>query len=166
MLKRVTLVVIALAGIVPGIGLALSGVWPLALACAAMGGLWLYGYRHGWDGLASLLLVGFIIPAAIGVGLSGGAVWAPLAVVLALAAWDLHRFTGRMVNAGAYSDETRVLERRHLVRLLAVSGLGLVLSWTAVAIRLKLGMAVALALGFLAILGLSQLVQALARESD
>ncbi len=71
MLKRVTLISIALAGIVPGIGLALSGIWPLALGCAAMGCLWLYGYHRGWEGLASLLLVGFIIPAAIGVGLSG-----------------------------------------------------------------------------------------------
>ena len=112
----------------------------------------------------------------MGVALRGGAIWAPLCLVAALAAWDLDRFAGRLSSVGARpaaiegvggaDDETHDLERRHLWRLAVVSGLGLVLSWAGQAIHFKLDLTVMLVLGFVAILGLSRAVRALVRESD
>ena len=132
MLKPITLAIILLAGLIPAAGLLAGGAWPLAAACAGLGGLWLVGCLRGWDGLASWLLAGFVVLAALGIGARGGSLWAPPAVVMALAAWDLQRFMGR---AGALSagDAGRDLTARHLRRLLAVSGLGLALSWIAAA---------------------------------
>lgn len=171
MLKPITLAIILLAGLIPAAGLLAGGAWPLAAACAGLGGLWLVGCLRGWDGLASWLLAGFVVLAALGIGARGGSLWAPPAVVLALAAWDLQRFMGR---AGALSagDAGRDLTARHLRRLLAVSGLGLALSWIAAAAGaaagadFKLSLGAALALGFLAMLGVSLVIRALARESD
>jgi hypothetical protein len=166
MLTRITFIVIILVALIPAAGFALfSGAWPLALPCVALGALWLIGFARRWEALGSLMLFAFIIAAGVGVSLSPSVIWAPPTVVLALAAWDLERFGARLRLADA-SSETRELERRHLWRLLAVSGLSLALAWAALGFRLKLGMAVALALGFLAILGLSQVIRALARESD
>ncbi len=165
MLKRLTITTIILSGLIPAVGLAASGAWPLALACGGMSGLWLAGYCKSWDALASWLLAGFVVLAALGVGAAGGRTWAPPAVVLALAAWDLHHFTSRARALGA-EDRGPNLARRRLWRLMAVSGLGLALSWAAAGARLTLSFGAALALGFLAILGLSRGIRALIRETD
>ena len=165
MLTRITYIVIFLTALIPAAGFALTGAWPLALPCVALGALWLIGFARRLEGLGSFMLVAFIIAAGVGVNLSQSAIWAPPTVVLALAAWDLERFGARLRLADE-SRETRELERRHLWRLLAVSGLSLALAWAAMGSRLKLDMAVALGLGFLAILGLSQVIRSLARESD
>jgi hypothetical protein len=165
MLTRITFILIFLTALIPAAGFVLSGAWPLALPCLALGALWLIGFARRWVGLGSLMLLAFIIAAGVGVSLSQSAIWAPPTVVLALAAWDLERFGARLRLADT-SQETRELERRHLRRLFAVSGLSLALAWAAMGSRLKLDMAVALALGLLAILGLSQVIRSLARESD
>jgi hypothetical protein len=165
MLTRITYIVIFLTALISTAGFVLAGAWPLALPCVALGVLWLIGFARRLEGLGSFMLVAFIVAAGVGVNLSQSAIWVPPVVILALAAWDLERFGARLRLADT-SPETRELERRHLWRLLAVSGLSLALAWAAMGSRLKLGMAVALGLGFLAILGLSQVIRALARESD
>jgi hypothetical protein len=165
MLRRITIVLIILVAVLPAAGLAASGAWPIALPCLAFGALWLLGFARRWDGLGSFMLFAFVVAAAVGVTLNERAIWAAPTVILALAAWDLERFGARLRLADS-TAETRDLERRHLWRLLAVSGLSLLLAWAALGVRLKLGMAVALALGMLAILGLAQVIRSLARESD
>jgi hypothetical protein len=176
MIARVILFCILLAAAAALVGFVLAGAWQLGLLAAGLGGLWITARRQGWSGAASPLLLGFIVLAALGVALPGGAIWAPLCLVAALAAWDLDRFAGRLNSVGAHpaategaegaDDETRHLERRHLWRLAVVSGLGLVLSWAGQAIHFKLDLTVMLILGFVAILGLSRAVRSLARESD
>lgn len=176
MIARVILFCILLAAAAALIGFVLAGAWQLGLLAAGLGGLWIAARRKGWGGAASPLLLGFIVLAAMGVALRGGAIWAPLCLVAALAAWDLDRFAGRLSSVGARpaavegvggaDDETRDLERRHLWRLGVVSGLGLVLSWAGQAIHFKLDLTVMLVLGFVAILGLSRAVRSLVRESD
>jgi hypothetical protein len=176
MIARVILFCILLAAAVAVIGFVLAGAWQLGLPAAGLGGLWIAARRKGWGGAASPLLLGFITLAALGVTLPGGAVWAPLCLVAALAAWDLDRFAGRLRAVGprpavvesgeAAPDETHDLVRRHLLRLGVVSALGLTLSWVGQAIHFKLDLTVMLLLGFVAILGLSRVVRSLVRESD
>jgi hypothetical protein len=176
MIARVTVFCILLAAAAALIGFALAGAWQLGVLAAGLGGLWIVARRKGWGGTASPLLLGFLVLAALGVTLPGGAIWAPLCLVAGLAAWDLDRFAGRLrgvgprpaaaEGGGAAPDETHDLTRRHLWRLGVVSGLGLVLSWAGQAIHFKLELTVMLLLGFVAILGLSRAVQSLVRESD
>lgn len=164
MLTRLTLALIIAVSLTTAVGFVIvPDAWPLTLVGLALGGLWVLAHRRQVEGLASFLLVCFIALAGVGIGFAYGPIWAPPVVVLALAAWDLGRFTARLQGP---ADETRELEHRHLRRLLVVSGLGLGLAWLALSMRLQLGFAVALGLGFLAVLGLSQVIRALARESD
>lgn len=163
--KRITLASIILTGLIPAIGFMLNGAWPLAALSAGVGGLWLIDWLRGWDKLASWLLAGFVVLAALGVGMSGGGLWAPPLVVMALVAWDLQRFMGRASSLSP-SDDGHKLEQQHLGRLSAVSGLGLASGWIAASAHLKLSLGTALALGFLALLGISQIIRTLVQESD
>ncbi len=178
MLSRAIIGSVLLAGAAATAGYAAVGGWQIGVIGAGLAGLWLVARRRGWHGLPSLLFLGFILLAALGVTLPGGALWAPLCLAAALAAWDLDRFAGRLaavtpgsgsVRAGnnATADaETADLERRHLLRLAVVVGLGLGLAWAGQAIHLKLSLTVMLVLGLVAIVALSRVVRLLARESD
>jgi len=179
MIARVTTFCILLAAAAAVIGFVLAGAWQIGVLAAGLGGLWLVALRRRWGAATSLLLLGFILLAAFGVSLPGGALWAPLCLVAALAAWDLDRFAGRLRGVGARAvstegaeaapdetDETDDLTRRHLLRLGVVSALGLILSWAGQAIHFKLNLTVMLVLGFVAILGLSRVVRSLVRERD
>jgi hypothetical protein len=191
MLRRITYAAIFVASASLAASFGWTGVWPLALAALIAGAFWAYAFRRHWEGAASLMLVVFVVIAAVDVNLSGGRLLAPVAVVAALAAWDLHRFVARLRSGfdedaadeeSAAEDveiliettaddllleqERRALERSHLRRLLVVSAVGLALAWLAEAARFRLALPIALALGLLAILGLSQVVRSLMRESD
>jgi hypothetical protein len=191
MLRRITYAAIFVAAASLTVSFGWAGGWPLSLAALACGAFWAYAFRRGWEAAASPLLVICVVLAAIDVNLAGGRMAAPVAVVAALAAWDLHRFVARLrsgydedadVEAAAGDEaetvsettgedllleqERRALEREHLHRLLIVSVAGLALAWIAEAVRLRLALPLALALGLLAILGLSQVVRSLMRESD
>lgn len=145
-----------------------AGAWPVGLLAVGLAGLWLVARRRrpgvgAWHAMP--LLLAFILLAAAAAGLPSARFWAPLSLVAALAAWDLERFAGRLAMAEP-SAETRDLEQRHLRRLAAVAGSGLLLGWAGQAIHLKLDLALILLLGFLAILGLNRLVRSLVSESD
>lgn len=164
-ISRVALVCILVAGVAAAILWSAAGAWQVGLLAAALSVLWLAAQRRRWASFTSLMLLAFIFLAAAAAALPAALIWAPLSLVAALAAWDLERFVGRLAAAEP-SAETRDLERRHLLRLSAVSGLGLVLGWLGQAIHLKLDLAVVLLLGFLAVIGLNRLVRSLMRESD
>ncbi|MDO8945392.1 MAG: hypothetical protein Q7U75_19575 [Desulfobacterales bacterium] len=118
--------------------------------------------RAGDPFMDGLGLVGFC-------GLAGWAVWfgmsnwlALLGVLLALAAWDLGRFTLRMsVVLDATAAER--LERVHLVRLGVALGIGLVVGGLALLVRISLDFGWALVIGAAAIIALSRAARGLVR---
>ena len=148
-----------------GLGYALNGLWGGTVLALAVGTLWLIGQRYGWGWVAFVSLALFVGMAAAGLDLRWGAGWALLGVVAALSAWDLDHLAQRLRYAGQVSDVRR-LERQHLWRLLSVDGLGVSFAAVALGIRIELGFGLALILGLLAIVGLSQALQFLRRESD
>jgi len=86
-------------------------------------------------------------------------------VVAALSAWDLDHFARRL--RGVERVEMRLaLEWHHLRRLISVDGLGLLLAGVALAVQYKFSFDAALVLGLVAVLGLSQMISYLRRESD
>src|SRR5262245_66173661 len=104
-MKRHTGECIGLATALLALGYAMGGHWIGATLVVALGCLWLIGLYRGWNGAETLSLFGFAGLAAAGVA---AAVAMPIllaSVVAALAAWDLHRFTLRLDNAGRVLPE-------------------------------------------------------------
>lgn len=156
---------IGLAAGTLALGYGLAGILLGALAAVILGGLWLVGQ---WRQLAWVASLGLVIAAgmaAAGLLLGVGAGWSLVAVVAALSAWDLDAFARRL-NRAAKVEGQADLERQHLLRLLAVDGLGLVLAAVALGVRFRFGFGLALLLGILAILGLSQAIGLLRQEGD
>ena len=162
---RIGSVCVALAAVSLAIGLGLEGKWMWGLLVLAPGGLWLLGYRLGLEWGVSAGLIAFAGAAAAGTWLELGPGWMLAGLVLALCAWDLHRFALRMAAAGRIEEED-ALVRRHLLRLLPVAGLGLLLPALASGIRIRLTFLPAALLGGLAVWGLSRMVNLMRRESD
>ena len=147
------------------LGCGMSGLWTWAVLAAAVGFLWLLGLWRDWGWMASVGLACFVGAAAVALWLGVGAGWALLCVAAALSAWDMDHFAQRLGRVGR-GDGALDLERRHLERLLIVNGLGLLLGAVALRIKIEFGFGVALLLGLLAVLGLSQAIGFLRRESD
>jgi hypothetical protein len=164
-MRRYTTISIVLAALLPAAGYASGGHWIGAVACLALGGLWLAGQRRGWDGSEALGLAGFAGIAAVGVWLELPTAIVLVGVVAALVAWDLDRFTQRLRNAGQI-DQERTLVRAHLQRLLVVAGLGLLLGLAAGIIPAPSSFGWALGLGALAIVGLSRVIRAFNRAGE
>ncbi|MBN1810420.1 MAG: hypothetical protein JXA14_01135 [Anaerolineae bacterium] len=155
--------VLAAAALAMGCGL--DGLWGGVVAVGVVGAFWMVGQWRRWGWVASVALVLLIGAAAVGLRLGVGGGWMLVGVVAALVAWDLDRFAWRVRAAGRVEDAD-ALERRHLQRLLAVGGAGLLLGAVALSFRIRLGFAVAFMLALLAVLGLSWAVGFLRRERD
>lgn len=146
------------------IGYGQRGWWDWTVAIWVLGGLWLFGYWRGLAWIASVGLVGFAGMAAVGLWLDLNAGWMVAGLVTALCAWDLHHFVLCLRRVGRVENE-RGLEQRHLLRLLAVAGLGSALAVIALRIEVRLTFLEALLLGLLVVWGLSQGIGFLRRES-
>lgn len=150
------------------LGYALGGLWNLTLVIVALGFLWLLGQTRHWGWMAFVGLVSFVGVAVIGLWFDLAAGWMLLGTVMALAAWDLDHFAQRLRYVGwdeTLAERRRELERRHLQRLLSVSGLGLLLAAVALGVRIRFNFGIAFLLGLVAVLGLSQAISFLRRES-
>ena len=147
------------------LGYSLGGLWVGTWILGLLGLLWLFGSWRGWDWIAPMGLIGCTVAAATGLLLELRAGWMVFGLVAALCAWDLHRFVLRLAVVDRAEDE-RAMTRRHLGRLLAVAGLGLVLAAVALEIEVRLTFLTALLLGLLAAWGLSRIIAFLRRESD
>jgi hypothetical protein len=153
----------AAAGLITGFGP--QGRWLWVAVVGLLAALWLAGYWRALVWVAPVGLVGFAAAAALGLLMGLGPGWMVFGLLAALCAWDLHRFglrLRRVERVEAVAD----LERRHLQRLLAVAGLGLLAAFLALRIQVRLTFLMALLLGLLAVWGLSQAVATLRRESD
>lgn len=157
MIHRLASLAVALAAACLAAAHALGGSWAWAAACLGLGGLWLLGRWRHWAPAAALGLAAFTALAGLGLwldGRPGTALLALLAVVAALCAWDLDGLAWRLARYPFIGDRAG-LERRHLVRLLAVAALGLVLGGATLAIQIRLTFLPAVLLSLLALLGLS-----------
>lgn len=141
------------------------GSWITAVGIAVVGLLWLLRLPLGRAGLASVGLLIFAVFAGYEVWVGLPAIGMLLALVLALAAWDLDRFARRLRSADFVEHEPELV-RAHLMRLGGVCGLGLLFGGAATAIRLDLGFWWTLFLALLAVIGLQQALRSLRRLRD
>jgi hypothetical protein len=162
-MRLLTLLSASLATFALALGYANQSLWGGVGIAVVIGLLWLAGDWRGWDWAAEPCLAGWVALAAFGawVGLTAG--WMLLGVVAALAAWDLGHFAARLRGAGAIPPPSE-LTRDHLRRLAIVAGAGLLLGGIALGIRVELTFGWALLAAALAIIGLSRLIGAGAKE--
>jgi hypothetical protein len=165
MTRMIGSICVVLAAGALAIGYGLHGWWLWTTGIGLLGVLWVLGYWRGWGWMASVGLVGFVAVDAVGLLLDLGIGWMVFGLVAALCAWDLHRFVLCLERVDRVEDE-RTMTQRHLGRLLAVAGLGLVLAFVAMRIQVRLTFLMALLLGLLAVWGLSRAVGFMRRESD
>ncbi len=148
-------IVLSVLALLLGYGLAELWVWTPLLALPAV--VWLVGLWRRWGWLTSLGFVLCASAAAAGVLLEVKAGWMLLAVVMALTAWDLDSFVRGMERAERVEGR-QDLERRHVLRLVAVEGVGVLLATVALGVRLDIGFGAVLLLGLVAVFGLSRVV--------
>lgn len=169
MTKTLGVVCIVLAAAALALGCGLGG-WPALSAVAVLLGLaWLLGRWRGWGWMSSAGLVSFAAAAAAGVWLGFGVGWMLAGLVSALCAWDLDHFARRLEAVpwdGATAARRRDLERRHLLRLLAVAGGGFLLAVVALQATVRLTFIPAFLLGLLVLAGLSRAIAYLQRQGD
>ena len=136
--------------LVAGIGIGAAGVVVLT-------GLWAWRARS--ERAANAIFVGLLATATFGM-LNGVMTGAMLAGSLAaLAAWDLDGLARGLDQVGRTTATAR-LEQRHLERLTVVLALGGTLGTLALVGSVTLGLAGAVGLGGVAILGLRWLLRA------
>lgn len=141
-------------------GLAAQERWLLAALAIGLGVGWLAGSWRQWSAANTVGLAGHITlaVAAAMIGVSGSLLL--VAVVLALAGWDLHRFSQRVGQAARIEQPAR-LWQTHLRWLAGGGAAGLGAGFIAQKWQISLGLGWIVLLGLLAAISLNWLVLAL-----
>ncbi len=141
------------------------GYWQFLWIGLVMLSLWIFGVR--WNKLWAIntSMVGFSLATAAGAWLGMGEIWSILSVVFLLSAWDLQWFAWRLDAAEQIEGEKQIVWS-HMFRLMAIAGVGLLLSGIALSVHLRLGFGITLLLGLSVILGLKQWLSIARRSGE
>jgi hypothetical protein len=149
-----------LAAIFVSIALWEKGLW----IAVGITGFWiiLWWYRQGsaWDFAPSVFFVGYVGACVVGAYWGLQPILIFLGVTAALNAWDSDRFYRRWKDA-EQSEGLRKLEGRHLYRILAVDGLGVILAVAGLSLNAQFNFGIMLLVGVLAVISLSRLISLL-----
>jgi hypothetical protein len=155
---------IVLATLGLALGFTLGGEELLAPVVTILGILWLVAVQREWQWVTTIALIGFVVGAAFA-ALKGFLPGLMLVVLVAvLSAWDLVSMLARFGRVKKEAVEGGI-ERRHLYRLAAVDGIGLLLGSAGLLLKLNLSFGVELLLGLVVAIGLSQLILYLRRSN-
>lgn len=134
-----------------------------ALAFALLGAFWCEALLRAWRWPASPLLVFFTCSAVYGAWQGFPPFIMLVGILAALSAWDLDHMLQRFAQVKSAALMPG-LERRHLQRLAAVNGLGLLLGCAALLIQVHISFTLAIILGLAAFIALGQVVVFLRRS--
>lgn len=138
-------------------GYAQSGFSTFAVWIVLLGLGWLLAIWQRWFWVSSFALVVVTVLAALGLwfGLTSG--WLFAAGIFALFAWDMTDFRQRLVLM-AKNDNTRGVERRHLLRVCLLALAGMALASITMLLRWQFTFEWGIFLVAVILLGLGQLV--------
>jgi hypothetical protein len=158
-MRLLTLLCAGMATLALALGYGDQALWAGVGIDIAIGLLWLAGDWRIWDWAAAPCLAGWTGLAAFGAwqGLAAG--WMLIAVIAALAAWDLGHFAMHLRDAGAIAQPAD-LARAHLRQLAIVVVSGTLLGSIALGMRIELTFGWAILAAVLAIIGLSSFIRA------
>lgn len=164
-LSRAVWIPTGIASAILALGFLLNRQWVAAVLVVVLGVLWLVLQLFHWNFAGSLmlfLLTGFAV-YAIWMGVHP--LWALVSLVAGLTAWDLSHFTDRQRQVQRV-DYVEQLARQHLRRLAVLDGLSLLLAGSVLLVHIHFSLGLALFLGLVAVIGVSQMVRFLRQESD
>ena len=163
--ERLRLLGLALAAIALFVGYAWKDKWIEALLFLILG-------AAGWmlpkmlaRPLGSPLFVVFAAAAGLGAANELPAPAMLIAILAALAYWDLDAFRERLKRVPA-SENTRLLEKLHVQRLGWVLGLGLALSLPGLLLHLKINLLWAMLLSLLIVISIRQGIDFLRQNQE
>jgi hypothetical protein len=135
-----------------------AGMTDSSLLFILLGGIWLLAHWRKLYWASSIMFLLILISASYGIWNQYNSPWMLLGALGGLLGWDLSDFARRLSYA-ARSDDTTGMERRHLTRVGIVAAIGFGLAFLSLIIRInRLAFEVAVALIFLAVIGLARLV--------
>ena len=137
---------------------------PVGMGCLVVGLLWLVLQRQSRAMVSSLCFIVLGFAAGMGAWIGVNPFLMAISLLGSLMAWDLTDFSRRLRRA-APEDNLRNLERRHILQLAMLGGIGLSLILTVLFGRLKISFGWILLLVIVFISGMIQLVNRL-RQSD
>jgi hypothetical protein len=139
------------------------GWWSWTVPTAVIAAAWMVGQWRQWGWTASVGLACCTCLAVVGLFFDLSVGWALLALVAALTAWDLDHLARRLGSVQG-TEQARLVEARHVQRLLVVDAMAVLLAILALEIEFELSFTSALLLGLVAIFGLGQVVRLLRGE--
>lgn len=138
-------------------GFAQNGFNSFAVWIIVLGLGWLLSIWQRWFWVSSFALIVVTIVAALGLWFGFTPGWLFAGGIFALFAWDITDFRQRLVLM-AKNDNTRGIERRHLLRVSLLALAGLALASIAMLLRWQFTFEWGVFLVIVILLGLSQLV--------
>jgi len=142
----------------------LGVLWLPTVAILVLGVAWILAPRAAWPWLPWVMMTLLVVIAAVGAWLALRPVPLVVGLVAAVSAWDLDLFVRQLRRVDRVERGDR-LKRRHLRRLVAVDGVGLLMAILALTVEIQLTFALALGLGLAALVGLSRLIVFLRQET-
>lgn len=119
------------------VGYIFSGIWQMVLIFPLLLALWLLTYKQSIYLSASILLIGYLILAALGILLGFPVGLMTIACVTALISWELLLFD--QSNAEKWPDKSNSLrEKYHLKSIALTASVGLILALISANVRLRL----------------------------
>ena len=140
-----------------GVGYIASGFSAWAIAIFLLGGFWAIAYLWKWPWGNSFSFALFCLAIVFGAWVEVNQYWLIIAIISALAAWDIANLIARTRRVARIDDEDNIVVH-HLRRLGGVLVIGLVVCLLALNLRLTLTFGWILILGFMMILALSKVV--------
>jgi len=138
------------------LGFAQSGFPSLSGWIIVLGLGWLLAIWQKWFWYSSLALVAVVILAALGLGFGFAPGWLFAGGIFALFAWDMTEFRQRLVLMGK-NENTRGVERRHLLRVSLLALAGMTLASIAMLLQWQFTVEWGAFLALVILLGLGQL---------
>jgi len=138
-------------------GFAERGFTSFSIWILIFGAGWLFTLWQGWKWYSSFALLMATIVAAFGLSLGFAPGWMFAGAIFALFAWDMTYFRQRL-HLMARGDDTRGIERRHLLRITLLTLAGLFLASITMFVRVQFTFEWGALLVIVILLGLGQLV--------
>jgi len=133
-------------------GYASAGLWLGVLLAALVWAAWHFGAK--WP--PTLMLIGSVAVAAVGVGAGASALWMLPGATLALAGWDLAHWDSFLGDDMPAEVESR-LERKHYASVALALVPALLVAAAGQFIRLQIPFGVLVAVALVALLGLDRI---------
>jgi hypothetical protein len=166
-MRKLAITLVVVLTIAIGLPYLLSQQWWGLIICLFAGVLWSFPSAYRMDLRSIISLIIFVILGTLGIFFNQDPLWSLTSFFLLLVTWDMDRYSRiyREFEMDPYNqNESSILLYAHLKRLLMVAGLGWLLGWVVLNIRVQISFSIALLLIVFLVLSLRQAALYLSRD--